>query len=143
MSAGTYNLVIDQGSDFALDLVIKEAAVALDLSLYSGRSQLRTSASASSVAATFSVTVTNASEGALKMQLAAATSSALAAGHHDDPEPIAVTAETVVQAAPDNFWTLLGNLFSVGGWALLLIVLVPMVFSWLMPGPVQFKGKKK
>ena len=82
MSAGTYNLVIDQGSDFALDLVIKEAAVALDLSLYSGRSQLRTSASASSVAATFSVTVTNASEGALKMQLAAATSSALAAGQY-------------------------------------------------------------
>ena len=73
----------------------------------------------------------------------AVIASAFGAGHHDDPEPIAVTAETVVQAAPDNFWTLLGNLISVGGWALLLIVLVPMVFSWLMPGPVQFKGKKK
>ena len=56
--------------------------------------------------------------------------------------PISVTAETVVQAAPDNFWTLLGKLVSVGGWALLLVVLVPMLFSWLMPGPVQFKRKK-
>ena len=57
-------------------------------------------------------------------------------------QPISVTADTVVQAAPDNFWTLLGELVSMGGWALLLIVLVPMVFSWLMPGPVQFKAKK-
>ena len=57
-------------------------------------------------------------------------------------EPISVTADTVGQAAPDNFWTLLGKLVSVGGWALLLVVLVPMLFSWLMPGPVQFKAKK-
>ena len=72
----------------------------------------------------------------------AVIASAMTAGHHDDSEPIAVTAETVVQAAPDNFWTLLGELVSVGGWALLLVVLVPMLFSWLMPGPVQFKAKK-
>ena len=73
----------------------------------------------------------------------AATASALSA---DDPvkgEPISVTADTVVNKAPDNFWTLLGKLISMGGWALILIVLVPMIFSWLMPGPIQFKGKKK
>ena len=58
-------------------------------------------------------------------------------------QPLAVTAETVVQEAPANFWSLLGELVSMGGWALILIVLVPMVFSWLMPGPIQFKGKKK
>jgi len=82
MSAGTYNLVIDQGSDFALDLVIKEAGTALNLSNYSGRAQLRTSVDASSASATFSVTVTNASGGALKMQLPATTSAALAAGQY-------------------------------------------------------------
>ena len=73
----------------------------------------------------------------------AAVASALTA---DDPvkgEPISVTADTVVNKAPDNFWTLLGKLISMGGWALILIVLVPMIFSWLMPGPIQFKGKKK
>ena len=57
-------------------------------------------------------------------------------------EPISVTADTVVQAAPDNFWPLLGELISVGGWALLLIVLILMLFSWFMPGSVQFKTKK-
>ena len=49
---------------------------------------------------------------------------------------------TMSRCAPDNFWTLLGSLIEMGGWALILIVVVPMLFSWLMPGPIQFKGKK-
>ena len=49
---------------------------------------------------------------------------------------------TMSSCAPDNFWSLLGSLIEMGGWALILIVIVPMVFSWLMPGPIQFKGKK-
>ena len=49
---------------------------------------------------------------------------------------------TMNSCAPDNFWSLLGSLIEMGGWALILIVVVPMVFSWLMPGPIQFKGKK-
>ena len=43
--------------------------------------------------------------------------------------------------APDNFWTLLGSLVEMGGWLLILIVIVPMIFSWLLPGPIQFKKK--
>ena len=82
MSAGTYNLVIDQGSDFALDLVIKEGGSALNLSNYSGRAQLRTSVTASSASASFTVTVTNAANGALKMQFPAATSSGISAGQY-------------------------------------------------------------
>ena len=50
---------------------------------------------------------------------------------------------TMSSCAPDNFWSLLGSLIEMGGWALILIVIVPMVFSWLMPGPIQFKGKKR
>ena len=73
MSAGTYNLVIDQGSDFALDLIIKQSGSALNLTNYTGRAQLRTSVDASSASATFTVTKTNASEGALKMELGAPT----------------------------------------------------------------------
>ena len=73
--------------------------------------------------------------------LTAATASALSA---EKPGKAAnITADTVVNKAPDNFWTLLGKLISMGGWALILIVVVPMLFSWLMPGPIQFKGKKK
>ena len=73
----------------------------------------------------------------------AVIASALSAEPSVKGEPITVTAETVVQEAPDNFWTLLGKLISMGGWVLILIVIVPMLFSWLLPGPIQFKGKKK
>ena len=75
--------------------------------------------------------------------LTAATASALSAEKSVKGEPISVIADTVVNKAPDNFWTLFGKLISMGGWALILIVIVPMLFSWLMPGPIQFKGKKK
>ena len=73
----------------------------------------------------------------------AATVSAITAESRTKGEPINVTADTVIQEAPANFWTLLGQLIEMGGWALILIVIVPMVFSWLMPGPIQFKKKKK
>ncbi len=73
----------------------------------------------------------------------AATVSAITAESRTKGEPINVTADTVVQEAPANFWTLLGQLIEMGGWALILIVVVPMVFSWLMPGPIQFKGRKR
>ena len=73
----------------------------------------------------------------------AATASALTAESPVKGEPISVIADTVVNKAPDNFWTLFGKLISMGGWALILIVIVPMLFSWLMPGPIQFKRKKK
>ena len=53
------------------------------------------------------------------------------------------SSSSMNSCAPDNFWSLLGSLIELGGWALILIVIVPMVFSWLMPGPIQFKGRKK
>ena len=82
MSAGTYNLVIDQGSDFALDLIVKQGGSPLNLTNYTGRAQLRTSVSASSASASFVITKTNAAEGALKMELSASTTSAIAAGQY-------------------------------------------------------------
>ena len=73
----------------------------------------------------------------------AATVSAVTAERSGSGEPVSVIADTVVRQAPDNFFTLLGKLIKIGGLATVLIVLVPMIFSWLMPGPIQFKGKKK
>ena len=58
--------------------------------------------------------------------------------------PIGKTGKKLMNdCAPDNFWSLLGSLIEMGGWALILIVIVPMVFSWLMPGPIQFKKRGK
>ena len=71
--------------------------------------------------------------------LTAATASALSA--EKTGEPIAVTADTVVHKAPDNFFTLLGKLVGMGGWLLGLVFLVPMVLGWILPGPLERKKK--
>jgi hypothetical protein len=74
--------------------------------------------------------------------LTAATASALSAESPVKGEPISVTADTVVNKAPDNFFTLLGKLVGMGGWLLGLVLLLPMVIGWIIPGPLQ-KVKKK
>ena len=74
--------------------------------------------------------------------LTAATASALTAESPAKGQPIAVTADTVVNKAPDNFFTLLGKLVGMGGWLLGLVLLLPMVIGWIIPGPLQ-KVKKK
>ena len=47
-----------------------------------------------------------------------------------------------MDCAPDNFWSLLGSLIQMGGWALILIVVAPMVLGWILPGPLERKQKK-
>ena len=73
--------------------------------------------------------------------LTAATASALTAEKPGDP--ISVTADTVVNKAPDNFFTLLGKLVGMGGWLLGLVLLLPMVIGWIIPGPLTTNRKKK
>jgi len=75
--------------------------------------------------------------------LTAATASALSAESPVKGQPIAVTADTVVNKAPDNFFTLLGRLVGMGGWLLGLVLLLPMVIGWIIPGPLQRAKKKK
>ena len=49
---------------------------------------------------------------------------------------------TASSCAPDNFWALLGDLVSMGGWLLILVVMVPMVLGWILPGPLERKKKQ-
>ena len=44
--------------------------------------------------------------------------------------------------APDNFWSLLGSITEMGGWLLILVVIIPMVLGWFLPGPVKMKGRE-
>ena len=75
--------------------------------------------------------------------LTAATASALTAEKSVKGEPISVTADTVVNKAPDNFFTLLGKLVGMGGWLLGLVLLLPMVLGWIIPGPLKMHKRKK
>ena len=73
--------------------------------------------------------------------LTAATASALSAEKPGDP--VSVTADTVGNKAPDNFFTLLGKLVGMGGWLLGLVLLLPMVLGWIIPGPLKMHKRKK
>ena len=59
-------------------------------------------------------------------------------------QPLEITGDaTIVQEAPSNFFDLLGELISMGGWLLILIVVVPMVLGWIIPGPLTTHKKKR
>ena len=73
----------------------------------------------------------------------AAVASAISAEPSVRGEPIAVTAETVVQEAPANFFDLLEQLIKTSGWLLILIFIVPMVLGWIIPGPLEKRKKSK
>src|SRR6056300_1876025 len=80
MTAATYNLTIDQGSDFAIQLTLAEDGSAKDLTGYSARAQLRSTKASTTISATFTCTVTNPSQGILKMELSNAVTTTLSDG---------------------------------------------------------------
>ena len=80
MSSARYDLVIDQGSDFAIEFTVAEAGTAKNLSGYSARAQLRAKKSSSSVSATFTCTIPTPANGKINMSLPNGTSAALTAG---------------------------------------------------------------
>jgi len=103
-------------------------------------------AGVTSLATGAAVTVATALSSGATVPILAATTTAFVAS--------AVTDVTIGQSgtskvkgmtdcAPDNFWSLLGQLIETGGWLLILIIGIPMIFSWLLPGPVKFKGRDK
>ena len=98
MTAAVYNLVIDQGSDFAIDLTIKEFGSAKDLSGYAARAQMRSTRTASSVAASFVCAVQDpVANGVVKMSLPNGVSSAIAPGRYFYDLEIHTTNNAVVR----------------------------------------------
>ena len=49
--------------------------------------------------------------------------------------------QAMTDCAPDNFWSMLGSLIEMGGWALILIFLLPIVIGWILPGPTKLNKK--
>ena len=82
MSAADYNLIVDQGSEFAVEFTLKEDGSVKDLTGYSARAQMRKIKTASTVAATFTCTIAIPTNGVVKMVLDNATTKNLAAGRY-------------------------------------------------------------
>jgi len=82
MAAGKYNITIDQGSDFSIQLTVKESGVTKNLTGFSARAQLRPTQTSSTLSATFTCAITNASGGILTMSLAHSTTAGLSGGKY-------------------------------------------------------------
>ena len=50
--------------------------------------------------------------------------------------------QAMTSCAETNFWDVIGNLVEMGGWLLILVVLIPMVLGWILPGPLERRKKK-
>ena len=56
--------------------------------------------------------------------------------------PTTESGERMVNScAETNFWDVIGQLIEMGGWLLILVILVPMVLGWLLPGPLERKKR--
>ena len=70
MAAGTYNIAIDKGSDFAFTATLKDAAGdAIDITSYTFKAEIRRKPE-TKLEKAFTITKTNASGGILKLALA-------------------------------------------------------------------------
>lgn len=82
MSAGTYNIKIDQGSDFSLQLTVQEDGSAKNLAGFSARAQMRPTIDSSTLTATFTCAITNSTNGILTMSLPHTTTDDINVGQY-------------------------------------------------------------
>ena len=96
MTAAVYNLTIDQGSDFAIQLTLSEAGAAKNLTGYAGRAQLRSKKLDVEAAAEFTVTMVDPEEGKVKVSMANGTSAQLLAGLYYYDLELYTNADSIV-----------------------------------------------
>ena len=77
MPAAKYNISIDQGSDYATDITISESGAAKDLTGYSARAQLRSTAASGTVEASFVCTIAAPTTGVVNISMPNAVSKLL------------------------------------------------------------------
>mgnify|MGYP001187841072 FL=1 len=98
MAAGNYDIVIDQGADFALAITLSEDGSPINLSAHTVSAQLRPTPSSSTLTATFTCAITNAAQGAVTMKLGHALTANIAAGkYYYDTEIYNSSANTITR----------------------------------------------
>ena len=80
MAAGTYNFIMEQGATFTRQLTVKENNSAMNLSGYSVASLMRSTHDSSTVAGTFTCTISNAAGGIISMSMTPAVRGAIEEG---------------------------------------------------------------
>jgi hypothetical protein len=97
MTAARYDLVIDQGSDFAIEFTVNESGSAKNLTGYTARAQLRPTKSSSTLTATFTCSIPTPTNGKISMILSNTVTTGLAAGRYFYDLEIFTSSDTLVQ----------------------------------------------
>ena len=98
MAAGKYDIVIDQGSDFAIEVQIQQNSANVNLSTHSARAQLRPTPTSSTKTADFTCSIVNASQGKIKMSLGNTVTANIANGkYYYDLELVNTSQSTVTR----------------------------------------------
>ena len=69
MAAGKYDFTLEQGTTFSREITVQDSASAMNLTGYTPRMQMRSTHDSSTIALTFTASVSNAAQG--KIQLSA------------------------------------------------------------------------
>jgi hypothetical protein len=96
MAAGTYNILVEQGSTFSQSVTVKEDGSPRDLTGYNARAQMRPTRTSSTLTATFTCTISDPTTGLILMELTPATTAAIAEGRYYYDLEIYTNADGIV-----------------------------------------------
>lgn len=80
MAAGKHNFTLEQGSTFNREITVQENSQALNLTGYSARMQMRSTHDSSTIALTFTASVSNAAQGKIQLSASATNTAAVEEG---------------------------------------------------------------
>ncbi len=115
MTAARYDLVIDQGSDFAIEFTVSESGTGKNLTNYYARAFIRPSKSSSTKTEEFSATIPDSTkaQGKITMSLTNQKSAAITAGTYFYDLEIYTTKEVDGQTVDDYVSRLLQGIVTV------------------------------
>jgi hypothetical protein len=96
MAAGTYDIVIDQGSDFSIEVAVAEGGSAVALATHSVRAQLRPTPSSSTKTVDFTCTITAVAGGKFTVNLSNSQTAAISSGKYYYDVELVNTSNSVV-----------------------------------------------
>jgi len=80
MAAGKYNFTLEQGATFSREITVQDSGSAMNLTGYTPRMQMRSTHDSSTIALTFTATVSNAAQGKISLSATDTLTSAIEEG---------------------------------------------------------------
>jgi len=80
MAAGKYDFTLEQGTTFSREITVQDSGSAMNLTGYTPRMQMRSTHDSSTIALTFTASVSNAAQGKIQLSATDSATSAVEEG---------------------------------------------------------------